>query len=108
MEIQADTNDLRAHIVSSFLLVQLLVDHLVDLSNVKEMRKALMAYPNHLEDAFESSLQRIEAQSKSHCTLAKRVMGWIISAERKLQMSELAHGLATEEGIDVIDKENLR
>lgn len=71
------------------------------------MRKVLQVFPTHLDEAFESSLQRINAQSQSHSALANRVMGWIVSAERKLQMPELAHGLATEEGFDVIDEENL-
>ncbi|KAE9569099.1 hypothetical protein CGMCC3_g14852 [Colletotrichum fructicola] len=134
MEVQADSNDMRAYVASRFeecdlddvierhpeleneileksqgifLFVRLLVDQLVELSTVKEMRKALQVYPTHLDEAFESSLQRINAQSKSRSNLAHRVMGWIVSAERKLQMSELAHGLATEEGIDVTDEENL-
>ncbi|KAK2057868.1 hypothetical protein LY76DRAFT_515326, partial [Colletotrichum caudatum] len=76
-------------------------------STVKEMRKALQAYPTPLDQAFESSLEKIKAQSKSHSTLAHRVMGWIISAERQLQMSELTHSLATEEVVDMIDEENL-
>ncbi|KAL3298960.1 ankyrin repeat-containing protein [Colletotrichum asianum] len=134
MEVQADANDMRVYVTSRFeecelddllerhpelekeilgksqgifLLVRLLVDQLVDLSTVKEMRKALQVFPTHLNEAFESSLQRINFQSKSRSALAHRVMGWIVSAERKLQMSELAHGLATEEGVDVIDEENL-
>ncbi|KAK2033526.1 hypothetical protein LX32DRAFT_679708 [Colletotrichum zoysiae] len=134
VEVLADASDLRAYVASRFqesdldeliekhpdlekdileksqgifLLARLLVDHLVDLSTVKEMRKALQAYPTHLDQAFESSLERINAQSKSHSNLAHRVMGWIISAERQLQMSELTHGLATEEGVDMIDEENL-
>ena len=83
------------------------MDHLLELATLKEMRKALQSYPAHLDQAFESSLERIDAQSKSHSSLAYRVMGWITSAERRLSMAELIHGLATEEGIDVIDNENL-
>ncbi|KAF4811647.1 Ankyrin repeat and KH domain-containing protein 1 [Colletotrichum tropicale] len=136
MELQADSNDMRAYVASRFeecdlddvierhpeleseileksqgifLLVRLLADQLVDLSTVKEMRKALQVYPTHLDEAFESSLQRINAQPgpRSKVKLAHRVMGWIVSAERKLRMSELVHGLAIEEGIDVTDEENL-
>ncbi|EQB51733.1 hypothetical protein CGLO_08702 [Colletotrichum gloeosporioides Cg-14] len=134
MEVQADASDMRVYVTSRFeecelddlierhpelekeileksqgifLLVRLLVDQLVDLSTVKEMRKALQVFPTHLDQAFESSLQRINSQSKSRSVLAHRVMGWIVSVERKLQISELAHGLATEEGVDVIDEENL-
>jgi ankyrin repeat protein len=83
------------------------VDHLLELTTVKEMRRALQSYPVHLDQAFESSLERINSQSKSHSLLAHRVIGWIVSAERKLLMSELIHGLGTEEGTDVIDDENL-
>ncbi|WQF76737.1 Putative NACHT nucleoside triphosphatase, P-loop containing nucleoside triphosphate hydrolase [Colletotrichum destructivum] len=136
-EVQADEKDLRAYLASRFEengledvmeqhphLERDILDksqgmqvfhnneestsnHLVELSTVKEMRQALKVYPDHLEKAFESSLERIDAQSKSQRTLAHRVMGWIISAERKLQMAELIHGLATEEDCDELDDENL-
>jgi ankyrin repeat protein len=92
---------------SSFLLEKVLVDHLLELTTVKEMRSALQAYPTHLDQAFESSLERINSQSKSHSSLALRVIGWVVSAERKFLMSELIHGLGTEEGIDTISDENL-
>lgn len=72
------------------------------LATVKEMRKALELYPAYLEEAFESSLQRINAQSKSHKSVAHRVMEWLVSAERKLLMTELIHGLATEEGVQSV------
>ena len=83
------------------------MNHLLELTTAKEMRKALQSYPAHLDQAFESSLERINSQSKSHSSLAHRVIGWIISAERKLLMSELIHGLGMEERIDFIDDENL-
>ena len=83
------------------------MDHLSELTTLKEMRKALQSYPAHLDQAFESSLERINAQSKSHSSLAYRVIGWITCAERRLSMSELIHGLAIEEGINIIDDENL-
>jgi hypothetical protein len=83
------------------------MDYLLELTTPKEMRKALHSYLAHLDQAFESSLKRIDAQLKSHSSLAYRVIGWITSAERRLSMSELIHGLAIEEGVSVIDDENL-
>lgn len=83
------------------------MDHLISLATVKEMRNALQSYPAHLNEAFESCLERINAQSPSHRSLAHRVMGWLASAQRKLLLSELIHGLATEDEVDVIDEGNL-
>ncbi|RDW56944.1 hypothetical protein BP5796_13011 [Coleophoma crateriformis] len=134
LEVQADRNDLRSYVASQFeendledllekypelemeiidksngifLLGKILVNHLLELTTAKEMRKALQFYPAHLDQAFESSLERINSQSKSHSALAHRVIGWIVSAEKKLLMSELIHGLGIEEGIDIIEAENL-
>ncbi|KAF2197628.1 ankyrin [Delitschia confertaspora ATCC 74209] len=133
LEVKADPNDLQVYVNNAFqlngmedvldehpelgkevieksdrifLIVKILVNHLLELSTLKEMRMAVRSYSSHLEQAFESTLSRIDAQSKSHSELAHRVMGWITSAERKLHMSELLHGLAVEEG-NVIDKENI-
>ncbi|KAK8075334.1 hypothetical protein PG997_009997 [Apiospora hydei] len=110
-DILVDHPELEAEVINKangiFLLGKILVHHLLELSTVKEMRKEIQASPILLEEAFESSLKRIDAQSKSHSTLARRVISWVASAERKLLMSELVHGLATEEGSNVIDSENL-
>ena len=94
-------------IYCSFLLTKILIHHLLSLATVKEMRQALRAHPTHLDEAYESSIRRIDDQSASHRKLAHRVMGWLVSAQRKLLVSELLHGLATEDDSDVIDKESL-
>ncbi|KAK7962817.1 uncharacterized protein PG986_003642 [Apiospora aurea] len=110
-DILVDQPELEAEVINKangiFLLGKILVHHLLELSTVKEMRKEIQASPVLLEEAFESSLKRIDAQSKSHSALARRVISWVAAAERKLLMSELVHGLATEEESNVIDSENL-
>lgn len=79
----------------------------MELATIKEMRAAIQSYPVHLNEAFESSLDRIKDQSESHTALAFRVMAWLVTAERKLKMNELIHGLAVRNSSDVINHEEL-
>lgn len=71
------------------------------------MRRALHSFPSKLDEAFESSLRRIDSQSSSRSALAHRVIGWITNSERRLTTAELIQGLAVEEGSDEVDEENL-
>ncbi|VUC25828.1 unnamed protein product [Clonostachys rosea] len=110
-DILEDHPDLATEIIEKsngvFLLGKILVNELVQLSKVKEMRRALKSSPSHPDQAFEATLERIDSQSKSRSSLAHRVLGWIACADRSLSVSELLHGLVTEDGEDEIDTENL-
>lgn len=92
---------------NSFLLTKLVVDELLELTTIRQMRKALESVPSKLDQAFESSLQRIDAQPKAKRQLAHRLIGWIISAERRMKMEEILHAFAVEEGTNEIDPENV-
>ncbi|CAH0042647.1 unnamed protein product [Clonostachys rhizophaga] len=110
-DLLEDHPDLETEIIEKsngvFLLGQVLVNELVQLNTVKEMRRALKSSPAHLDQAFEATLKRIDSQSKSRISLAHRVLGWISCADRNLTVSELLHGLVTEDGEEEIDIENL-
>ncbi|CAG9977300.1 unnamed protein product [Clonostachys byssicola] len=105
-----DHPDLATEIIEKsngiFLLGEILINELLQSNTVKEMRRALKSSPTHLDQAFEVTLKRIDSQSKSRSSLAHRVLGWVACAERNLSVSELLHGLVTEEGEDEIDMEN--
>ncbi|KAI1323121.1 ankyrin repeat-containing domain protein, partial [Xylariaceae sp. FL0255] len=90
-----------------FLLARLLIDHLIGHTTLKGMRRALTEYPAHLEAAFQSSLDRIKAQSKARSLLAHRVIGWITHVRRPLKIQELMHSLAVEEDSLELDKSNI-
>lgn len=90
-----------------FLLARLLVQHLVGLTSVKEMRRVLKNLPSGLTEAYQSTLDRVLSQTPSRSSLAMRVFGWITHAERRLTMEELIHALAIEQGSTGIDKENV-
>ncbi|KEY70166.1 hypothetical protein S7711_03388 [Stachybotrys chartarum IBT 7711] len=92
----------------NFLLGKLIVSHLLDSSTVAEgMRQALEASPADLDQAVELILNSIDAQSNPRRTLARRVLGWLTLAKRRLLLMELIHGLAVAGGPDVIDKADL-
>ena len=72
------------------------------------MRKTLKTLPSNLTDAFQSSLERIEAQSPFRRNLAHRLVGWITHSQRLLKTAEIRHALSLEEmsyEIEEIDDE---
>lgn len=71
------------------------------------MRKALENLPRKLDDAFESSVARIDAQPKALRDLAHRLIGWIVSAERPLRKIEVLHAFAVDPGDEEVDDENI-
>lgn len=106
-----DYPDLATEIIEKsngvFLLGEILVNELVQLSTIKEIRRALKSQLTHLDQAFEVTLKRIDSQSKSRSCLAHRVLGWIACADRSFSVPELLHGLVTEDDVEEIDMENL-
>lgn len=92
--------------ICRFLLAKLMLDQLLDLTTVRQIRKALETQPSGLDQAFESSLKRIDSQSNAKRTLARRLMGWITYAKRRLRMEEILCAFAVEEDSDDIHNEN--
>lgn len=81
--------------------------HLLALTTVKQMRRALASLPSNLTEAYQSSMNRILAQPPTRSALALRVIGWIVHAGRQLTTTELLHAFAVEEDEDEFDEENL-
>ncbi|KAJ9606743.1 hypothetical protein H2200_008752 [Cladophialophora chaetospira] len=92
---------------SLFLVAKLIMDKLLELPTVKQMRKSLAAGPMKLEDAYATSLRRIDAQSQALRNMARRLIAWVVHAERPLRPVEVAHAFATDCEDDEIDEENL-
>lgn len=81
-----------------FLVSRLLLDELLDFVTIHQMRKALQRSPQGLQQALEATIQRIDAQSSARKTLARRLLGWIMVAERRLKLDEVVTAFAVEEG----------
>ncbi|RXW25651.1 hypothetical protein EST38_g225 [Candolleomyces aberdarensis] len=90
-----------------FLLARLIMDRLLELTTVKEMRRFLEHMPSTVHDGYRSSLERIFALPQSRSSLALRVIGWITHAERRLQVTEVLHAFAFEEGSAEVDEDNI-
>ncbi|KAF2656905.1 hypothetical protein K491DRAFT_596009, partial [Lophiostoma macrostomum CBS 122681] len=71
------------------------------------MRKALTDLPNQLDDAFNTSVERIDAQPETLRAIAHRLIGWIVSSERPLRTDELTHAFAVDHGDEEVDEENM-
>ncbi|KAE8555567.1 hypothetical protein TMatcc_002826 [Talaromyces marneffei ATCC 18224] len=81
-----------------FLLSRLLLDELLDLVTFHQIRKALQRPPQGLQQGLEATLQRIDAQPRARKRLARRLLGWITIAERRLQLDEIVTAFAVEDG----------
>ncbi|KAJ2931521.1 hypothetical protein H1R20_g5586, partial [Candolleomyces eurysporus] len=90
-----------------FLLARLIMDRLLELTTVKEMRRFLEHMPSTVHDGYLSSLDRILALPPSRSSLALRIIGWITHTERRLRVAEVLHALAFEEGSAEVDEDNI-
>ncbi|RXW17995.1 hypothetical protein EST38_g7853 [Candolleomyces aberdarensis] len=90
-----------------FLLARLIMDRLLELTTVKEMRRFLEHMPSTVHDGYLSSLNRILALPPSRSSLALRAIGWITHSERRLQVTEVLHAFAFEEGSAEVDEDNI-
>ncbi|KAJ5062213.1 ankyrin repeat domain-containing protein [Bipolaris maydis] len=94
-----------------FLLAFLYTNSLrgkITTKKVKEILSKLKKGAAGLEDAYDTTLQRIDSQSEVDCKLAREVLSWITLAERQLTTAEICCALAIEDGEDEIDPENVR
>ena len=61
-----------------------------------------------LDITHNAALERVESQKEGFEKLAKRVLSWIIHAQRQLTIVELQHALAVKIGEPELDEENVR
>jgi len=86
--------------VSSFLLVSINIDAILDEITLHQRRKKLdeMTKGEGLGDAYAATISRIKAQQRSRSKLGMEVLMWVSHAERPLHADELCHALGVEEG----------
>lgn len=90
----------------TFLLAKLMLDQLLELTTIRQIREALELQPPGLDQAFQSSLNRINAQSPAKRTLARRLLNWVIYTKRRLRVDEVVCAFAVEEESDKIHSES--
>jgi ankyrin repeat protein len=94
----------------SFLLAKLHLNSLKGKRSPKAIRTALNKLSTGsgaYNSAYESAMERIEAQLPDEKELAKQALLWITCAKRPLNTTELEHALAVEIGQSQFDKENV-
>ncbi|KAH3995573.1 hypothetical protein HBI56_146120 [Parastagonospora nodorum] len=93
-----------------FLLARLYIDSLLDKrtkSKICSTLERLSKEVKTVERAYDHAIERLESQLPEDAALAKRVLTWIVYAERALTTSELCHALAVESGETSLDIDNI-
>ncbi|KAL2816986.1 ankyrin repeat-containing domain protein [Aspergillus granulosus] len=89
-----------------FLLARLMLDEVLELSSVNQIRKAIAKPQPNLQQAFEATLQRIDSQSKARSSLARRLLGWISYAARRLTLEEILCAFSVEDEEEGVNPDN--
>jgi hypothetical protein len=93
-----------------FLLAQLLMDSFRDKLTVRDVKSALQNLPqgsDAYDVAYHAAMERIFAQGKGSSKMAKKILAWILCANRPLSTLELLHALAVEPEDTEIDEDNI-
>ncbi|EAU92501.2 ankyrin containing protein [Coprinopsis cinerea okayama7 len=87
------------------LHASLQIEALQGCATIKSVRRRLEEFPAKLEDMYEATMQRIEAQPPELADLAKRALLWLVFAQRTLDIEELLHFLSYCPETGVFDQE---
>ncbi|KAL4784159.1 ankyrin repeat-containing domain protein [Aspergillus varians] len=87
-----------------FLLSRLILDNVLDLTTVNQIRKALQKPHASLHQAFKATMGRIESQSKARNSLAHRLLRWMTHAKRRLRLQEVLCAFSVED--EELDPDN--
>ncbi|OCK92309.1 ankyrin, partial [Cenococcum geophilum 1.58] len=93
-----------------FLLARLHTDSLLDKRTPKEVKSTLAKFSRGstaLDNAYKEAIQRIEGQLSGDYERAKKVLSWIIYAQRPLKTNEICCALAVEPEEEELDLENV-
>lgn len=80
------------------------MDRLLGFPSIKKMRLCLEPYQQELSKAYESGVERIDAQPEALREMAHRLIKWIVHAETPLRLAEVTHAFAIEPKVDEIDE----
>ncbi|KAF4956485.1 hypothetical protein FSARC_11555 [Fusarium sarcochroum] len=88
-----------------FLLATLHIDSLAQQPTIGHIKRALKTLPTGLNATYDQAMARIESQSANIRKMAKKVLYWVIYAQRALSPTELQHAIAIEPGQTELDPE---
>ncbi|KAJ5374599.1 hypothetical protein N7517_006605 [Penicillium concentricum] len=86
-----------------FLHTKLILDEILDLTTVGHMQDALEKQSTGLNQVYKSILERIDMQPRARRELARRFIGWVVFAKRRLKIDEVIHAFAVED-MDYIEE----
>ncbi|RPA89740.1 hypothetical protein L873DRAFT_1658530, partial [Choiromyces venosus 120613-1] len=98
-----------ATISEIFLLVSLIVDAILEQTTLHLRKQTFLKMTNGLglDDAYRTTLHRIQQQNGSKAKLGMETLMWISISERPLKAEELCHALAVETGTTGLNLENI-
>jgi hypothetical protein len=82
--------------------VGLQVDYVLEETDAVRIKQKLKCLPRDTTDAYRNVMERMTPGNQ---TFARRVLGWILHAQRILHMDELREALAVETGDSSLDRE---
>jgi len=86
-----------------YLWIILQMNHLCDQKTDHDIRAALNDLPRGLEKTFIRFLKKIDALAPPSRERVKRVLLWVVCAERPLRLAELTDAVAIDEMVDFWD-----
>ncbi len=91
---------------SRFLLVALQIDSLKHCTTIKKLRNAVESLPSGLQDLYERTWERIEAQTEDEVLLATKAIIWLTYAYQPLKVTELQHAVVLDE-VEEFDEDDI-
>lgn len=80
-----------------FLLARLQMDRIGTQTTPKSIRKTLSTLSSGIGTTYADAIERIKSQGEENAALAMRVLSWLYSARRDLEVDELLHALAVDD-----------
>jgi ankyrin repeat domain-containing protein 50 len=74
---------------------------------VAKLREALEVLPKEMDEAYDETMSRIEAQPEEDRKFAKHLIAWIVHAFRPLSLEAIQHALAVTPKTNSIDPDDL-
>ncbi|KAL8968314.1 MAG: hypothetical protein Q9183_002523 [Haloplaca sp. 2 TL-2023] len=90
-----------------FLAAKLHLDSLATQTSVKKVREAIEKLPVKINDLYDDTMGRIDAQNENYRELAMKALRWVTFAYRTLHGNELLEALSTNLGETDLDIEAL-
>ncbi|KAH6907862.1 hypothetical protein BKA70DRAFT_1189345 [Coprinopsis sp. MPI-PUGE-AT-0042] len=89
------TSTIKEKCEGMFLHASLQLDALRGCANIYAVEKTLEDFPRQIEDVYQQTWKRIEAQAPETAVIAKNALTWVLCAMRSLEIEELRYAVAT-------------